>query len=123
LKKNKKEETFMLYKLSVFLFFSAMIFPLHLLRTTDAGNRDLDLPTELAQTSTSSQSAPVLLVLQDPKSTGEKQQSDGSQKETTETEKKKYTPPQQEGKQPPPRDFVPSEKIKADKAVDFPADI
>ena len=113
----------MLYKLSVFLFFSAMIFPLHLLRTADAGNRDLDLQTELAQTNQSSQSAPVLLVLQDPKSTGEKQQSDQSQKETTETKKKNYTSPQQEGKKPSTKDFVPSEKIKADKAVDFPADI
>ena len=106
----------MLYKMSVLLFFSAMIFPLHLLQTTDAGNRDLDLQTELAQINTSSQSAPALLVLQDPKSTGEKQQSDGSQKETAETEKKKYTPPQQKEKKPPPKDFVPSEKIKADKS-------
>lgn len=113
----------MLYKMVVFLVFSAMIFPLHLLQTTDAGNKELDFQKEVVSKSTSGQSAPVLLVLQDPKSTGEKQPSDGPQKETTETEKKKYTSPQQEGKKPSSKDFVPSEKIKADKAVDFPADI
>ncbi len=32
-------------------------------------------------------------------------------------------PPQQRDKKPPLKDFVPSEKIDADKAVDFPADI
>src|SRR5512139_2284634 len=32
-------------------------------------------------------------------------------------------PSQQKDKKPPPKDFVPSEKIDADKAVDFPADI
>ena len=69
------------------------------------------------------QSAPVLLVLQDQTSTRESQQSDRSQKETTETKKKKDTPPQQRDKKSSSKNFVPSEKIKADKAVDFPADI
>jgi hypothetical protein len=122
-KKNKKEETCMLYKMIVFLFFSAIIFPLHLLQTTDALNKELDFQKEVVPKSTSGQSAPVLLVLQDPKSTGGKQQYDGPQKETTDTKKKKHTSPQQEGKKSSLRDFVPSEKIKADKAVDFPADI
>ena len=113
----------MLYKMIVFLFFSAMIFPLHLLQTTDDGNKELDFQKEVVPKNTRNQSDPVLLALQDPKSTGEKQQSDQSQKETTETKKKKYTSPQQEGKKQSSKDFVPSEKIKADKAVDFPADI
>ena len=113
----------MLYKMIVFLFFSAVIFPLHLMQTTDAGNKELDFQEEVIPKNTSGQSAPLLLALQDPKSTGEKQQSDQSQKETTEIKKKKYTSPQQEGKKQSSKDFVPSEKIKADKAVDFPADI
>ena len=113
----------MWHKMIVFLFFSVIIFPLHLLQTADAGSKELDFQKEVVPKSTSGQSAPLLLVLQDPKSEGEKQQSDQSQKETTETKKKKYTPPQQEGKKPSSKDFVPSEKIKTDKAVDFPADI
>ena len=69
------------------------------------------------------QSAPVLLVLQDQTSSREKQQSDQTQKEPAETKKKEYTPPQQKNKKSSSKNFVPSEKIKADKAVDFPADI
>jgi len=37
--------------------------------------------------------------------------------------RKPEAPPGQNEKKPPPRDFVPSEKIDADKAVDFPVDI
>ena len=113
----------MLYKMIVFLFFSAMVFPLHLLQTTDAGNKKLDFQKEVVPKSTSGQSAPVLLVLQDQTSNRKQQQPDRSQKETTEPKKKKSTPPQQEGKKQSSKDFVPSEKIKTDKAVDFPADI
>jgi len=44
---------------------------------------------------------------------------DGKSEET----RQQGEPPQQKEKKPPPKDFVPSEKIDADKAVDFPADI
>jgi hypothetical protein len=37
--------------------------------------------------------------------------------------RKPEAPPGQKDKKPPPGDFVPSEKIDADKAVDFPVDI
>jgi len=37
--------------------------------------------------------------------------------------RKQEEPSQQKDKKPQPKDFVPSEKIDADKAVDFPADI
>ena len=100
-----------------------LLLPLNDPLTTSVENRAHNLQGETFYKPISVQSAPVLLALQDPKSTGEKQQSDQSQKETTETKKKKYTSPQQEGKKQSSKDFVPSEKIKADKAVDFPADI
>jgi hypothetical protein len=46
------------------------------------------------------------------------QKKDGGSGETQEQEK-----PKQQDIKPPPKDFVPSEKIDADKAVDFPSDI
>jgi hypothetical protein len=47
------------------------------------------------------------------------QKKDGRSDEPRQPE----APPGQNDKKPPPRDFVPSEKIDADKAVDFPVDI
>jgi hypothetical protein len=37
--------------------------------------------------------------------------------------RKQEAPPGQKETKPPPKDFAPSEKIDADKAVDFPVDI
>lgn len=100
-----------------------LFIPFNVFLTTSVENRKHDSQGETSPKPISVESAPLLLVLQDPKSAGEKQQSDQSLKESTETKKKKYTPPQQRDKKSSSKDFVPSEKIKADKAVDFPADI
>ena len=69
------------------------------------------------------QPAPVLIVLEGPPGTTEKQKSGRSEKNATTTEKQKTTVPEQREKNVPVKDFVPTEKIRADKAVDFPADI
>jgi hypothetical protein len=50
-------------------------------------------------------------------------QSETSRQDKNSEGKQKTTSPQQREKKVPLKDFVPSEKIKADKAVDFPADI
>jgi hypothetical protein len=100
-----------------------VLLPLNPALTTSVENRVHDLEGDSFHKQVSVQSNPVLLVLQDQTSSREKQQSDQSQKETTETKKKQYTPPQKKDKKSSSKDFVPSEKIKADKAVDFPADI
>ena len=72
---------------------------------------------------TNLQPAPVVIVLKDPAGNAQKQKSGGPDKNAAAAEKKKTTSPQQREKKAPVKDFVPSEKIKADKAVDFPADI
>jgi hypothetical protein len=92
-------------------------------QTTDAEKMEYALQREQIYTHTSAQSAPVLIVLQDQSPTAEKKKSSPSGKDTTTTEKKKEISPQESKKKTPPKGFVPSEKIKADKAVDFPADI
>jgi hypothetical protein len=53
----------------------------------------------------------------------DQQQPKPSQQDKNSEGKQKTTPPEQREKKVPVKDFVPSEKIKADKAVDFPADI
>jgi hypothetical protein len=53
----------------------------------------------------------------------DQQQPKPSQQDKNAEGKQKTTSPQQREKKVPVKDFVPSEKIKADKAVDFPADI
>ena len=113
----------MSYTVLLAFIFQLLLLPFNAPLATSVENRAHNSQGETFYKPISVQSAPVLLALQDPKSTGEKQQSDRSKEETTETKKKKYTSPQQEGKKPSTKDLVPSEKIKADKAVDFPADI
>lgn len=54
----------------------------------------------------------------------DKKQSTPEKEDTTkERGQQDGEPPQQRDKKPPLKEFVPSEKINADKAVDFPADI
>ncbi|MDX1777902.1 MAG: hypothetical protein R3339_03415 [Thermodesulfobacteriota bacterium] len=113
----------MSYTTLLVLTIQLLLLPFNAPLTTSVENRAHNSQGEVFYKPISGQSAPPLLVLQDPKSTGEKQQPYQSEKETTETKKEKYTSPQQEGKKQSSKDFVPSEKIKADKAVDFPADI
>ena len=54
----------------------------------------------------------------------EDEREEARQPEKKETESEAATPkPSIEPKEGPPRDFVPTEKIPADQAVDFPTDI
>ena len=53
----------------------------------------------------------------------ETKESDRSRKQENSKAKNESTPPETIEKSAPLKDFVPSEKIEADKAVDFPADI
>ena len=69
------------------------------------------------------QPAPVVVVLKEQEGTAQKQKSGIPEKNAAAAEKKKTTSQKQREKKAPVKDFVPSEKIKADKAVDFPADI
>lgn len=87
------------------------------------GHRGYALQREQVHQHTYVQPAPVLIVLEGPAATTEKQKSGGSEKNATTTEKQKTPAPEQREKKVPAKDFVPSEKIDADKAVDFPADI
>jgi hypothetical protein len=66
-----------------------------------------------------------MFLVQTDKPTGPAQTAQGQEKQnsTSEDTPKQEEPPPQKDKKPPPKDFVPSEKIDADKAVDFPADI
>jgi hypothetical protein len=113
----------MFYTVLLVLTFQLSLLPVNDPLTTSVENRAHDSQVNSLHKQVSVQTVPVLLVLQDQTSTREKQQTNQSQKETNQTEKKKYTPPQQQDKKPSSKNFVPSEKIKADKAVDFPADI
>jgi len=65
------------------------------------------------------------LLAQAGKATAPEKKESGPDKEDRKPEEGKQPgePPQQKDKKPPLKDFVPSEKIDADKAVDFPADI
>ena len=87
------------------------------------GNGAYTLPREQVHRHTNLQSDPVVIVLKDPADTAEKQKSGGPEKNAAATERKNTTSQKQREKKPPVKDFVPSEKIKADKAVDLPADI
>jgi hypothetical protein len=113
----------MSYTVLLILSFHLIVLPSNLFQTTELENRGYVLQTEHLHKHTCAQSAPVLLVLQDQTATAEKEKSAPSEMETTATGKKKDTSPQQSNKKAPSKGFVPSEKIKADKAVDFPADI
>jgi hypothetical protein len=113
----------MFYKTGVFLCFSVMILPFNLFQVAKPANREFTLQRKHVHEYTSIQSAPVLLVLKDQTATTEKQQSGPSEEDAAAPEKEKDTSPQQGKKKTPLKGFVPSEKIKADKAVDFPADI
>ena len=100
-----------------------MILPPTVFQISPIGNRDYALQREQVHRHTHVQPAPVLIVLEGPAGTTEKQQSGQSKKNATTTGKQKTTAPEQREKNVPVKDFVPSEKIRADKAVDFPADI
>lgn len=65
------------------------------------------------------------LLAQQGQSTAPDRKEPTPEKQDTTTEKagQNKEAPQQKDKKPPPRAFVPSEKIDADNAVDFPADI
>ena len=105
------------------LSFNSMIVPPTVFQMAPLGNRVSALQREQVHQHTNVQPAPVVIVLQDPAGTAEKQKSGPPEKNATTTGKQKPTSPQQREKKVPVKDFVPSEKIKADKAVDFPADI
>jgi len=100
-----------------------MILPPNAFQVASLGNRVYALQREQVHKHTYLKPDPVLIVLKDPAGTTEKQQSGRSEKNTTTTVKQKTTSPEQRKKKVPAKNFVPSEKIKADKAVDFPADI
>ena len=111
------------YTVLLLLSFHLMVLPPRIVQTVDGGNRRYAIQGEQFNAYTSGQSVPVLIVLQDQSSVAEKQKPAPSKKEAPAAEKKKATSPQQTQKKTPSKGFVPSEKIKADKAVDFPADI
>ena len=113
----------MSYTVLLVLSFHLMVLPLNIFQTTEVEGRGYALQREHVHKHTCAQSAPVLLVLKDQTATTEKQKSAPSAKEATATGKKKDTSPQQSKQKAPSKGFVPSEKIKADKAVDFPSDI
>jgi len=113
----------MSYTVLLVLSFNLMVLPPNIFQMTDAPDRGYALQGKQLCKHTSPQSAPVLIVLQDQSSTTEKQKSAPSGEDPAATGKKKDPSPQQTKKKAPPKSFVPSEKIKADKAVDFPADI
>ena len=113
----------MSYTILLILSFHLMVLPPSLFQATEVEDRGYALQRKQLCKHTSPQSAPVLIVLQDQSSTTEKQKSAPSGKDATATGKEKDPSPQQTKKKAPPKGFVPSEKIKADKAVDFPADI
>jgi hypothetical protein len=113
----------MSYITLLILSFNSMILPPTVFQVEPLGNRVYAFPREQVHRHTNVQPAPVVIVLQDPAGTAEKQKSGPPAKNATTTEKQKTTSPEQREKKVPVKDFVPSEKIKADKAVDFPADI
>ena len=100
-----------------------MLPPPTVFQMSPLGNRGYALQGKQVHQHTYVQPAPVLIVLEDPAGTSEKQKSGRAEKSSTTTEKQQTTAPQQGEKKVPVKDFVPSEKIDADKAVDFPADI
>ena len=87
------------------------------------GNGGYTLPGEQVHRHTNLQPVPVVIVLKEQEGTVQKQKSGSTEKNAAATEEKKTTPQKQRENKAPVKDFVPSEKIKADKAVDFPADI
>jgi hypothetical protein len=113
----------MSYMTLLILSFSFMILPPTVFQRAPLGNREYVLQREQVHQHTHVQPAPVLIVLEGPPDTTEKQKSGRSEKNATTTEKQKTTVPEQREKNVPVKDFVPTEKIRADKAVDFPADI
>ena len=110
----------MSYTVLLVLSFHLMVLPPNLFQMTEMEDRGYALHVHKH---TCAQSAPVLLVLKDQTATTEKQKSAPSEKDPIATGQKKDTSPQQSKKKAPSKGFVPSEKIKADKAVDFPSDI
>ena len=113
----------MSYTVLLILSFHLMVLPPNSFQMTEVKNWGYALQRKHVHEYTSLQSAPVLLVLKDQTATTEKQQSGPSEKDPAVPEMKQDTPPQQSKKKAPSKGFVPSEKIKADKAVDFPSDI
>ena len=111
------------YLTGILLYCSVLMLPLNPFQTTEMGYGEFSLPGEHVQKHTDLQSVPVLIALKNQEDVTGKQKSGRSEKSTTETGKKKNTSPKQNKKKGTSKDFVPSEKIKADKAVDFPADI
>jgi len=105
------------------LGFSFMILPPTVFQRAPLGNGEYALQREQVHQHAQVQPAPVLIVLEGPAGTSEKKKSGRSEETSTTAEKEKTTTPQQGEKNGPLKDFVPSEKIDADKAVDFPADI
>lgn len=103
--------------------FSFMILPPAVFQIAPLGNGEYALHREQVHQHGQVQPAPLLIVLEGPAGTREKKKSGRSEETSTTTEKQKTTTPQQAEKKSPLKDFVPSEKIDADKAVDFPADI
>ena len=112
----------MAYMTLLILSFSLLILP-PAFQVSSLESRGYALQREQVHQHRCVQPAPVLIVLEGPAGTTEKQKSGRSEKSSTTTGKQKTTSPQQSEKKAPVKDFVPSEKINADKAVDFPADI
>lgn len=69
------------------------------------------------------QSRPMLTANNNGTKIHETEESNRSRKQEKSKAKNESAPPEQIEKSAPLKDFVPSEKIEADKAVDFPADI
>ena len=113
----------MSYTVLLALSFHLMVLTPNSFQVTEVKDRGFALQRKHVHEYTSLQSAPVLLVLKDQTATTEKQNPAPSEKDATATGKKKDTSPKQSKTKAPSKGFVPSEKIKADKAVDFPSDI
>jgi hypothetical protein len=113
----------MSYITLLILSFNSMILPPTVFQMAPPGNRVDALQREQVHQHTKVQPAPVVIVLENQTGTAEKQQSGRPEKSSTTTGKQKTTSPEQGEKKVPVKDFVPTEKIDADKAVDFPADI
>jgi hypothetical protein len=108
--------------LPVFTCSLMMLFP-SAFQIAPFGNGAYTLPREQVHRYTNLQPAPVVIVLKEQAGTDQKQKSGAPEKNAAAEEEKKTTSQKQREKKAPVKDFVPSEKIKADKAVDFPADI
>lgn len=69
------------------------------------------------------QSGTMIIALNSRTEASEQEQPDDDEEDKQKKTEKENDSPERDEKKPPLKDFEPSEKIDAEKAVDFPADI